>query len=122
MDEEALLLCGEAGTHGGDKVGFADVIVTIDKVMDDLDLGGGDIKCFASAVAEMVGYRGDAVGLYYPKPSDREVRVIEAHEGDVGSVEGGDEGKRSTSRGQHLTGEERADGVRYGVVNVEEIE
>ena len=121
VDEEALVRFGEAGAHGGDQFGIADVDVAVDEVADDLDLGV-DVEGFASAVAEIAGDGGDAVGLLDAELCDGQIGAVEAYEGDVGAVEGGDEGKMETARGEHLAGEQRADGVGNGVVNVKEIE
>ena len=76
----------------------------------------------AGAVAKVGGDGGDAVGLLDAELGDGQVRAVEADERDVGAVERGDEGKMEAARGEHLAGEQRADGVRDGVVNVEEIE
>ncbi len=75
----------------------------------------------------MAGDGGDAVGLGDAEFGDGKVRAVEADEGDVCAVERGDEGKCAAGeagglRLDHLAGEERADGVGDGVVDVEEIE
>ncbi len=62
VDEKFLIGSGEAGAHGGDQVGLADVDVAVDEVADDFDLGG-DAEELAGAVAEVAGDGGDAVGL-----------------------------------------------------------
>ena len=121
VDEESLVGLGETGTHGGDELGIADVDVAVDEVADDLDLGA-DVEGFASAIAEVGGDGGDAVGLFDAELGDGEVGAVEADERNVGAVEGGDEGKMKTARGEHLPGQQSADGVGDGVVDVEEIE
>jgi len=117
---------GVLGTHGGDLFRDALIDVAVDEVADDFDLGG-DAEGFAGAVAEIAGDAGDAVGLGDAELRDGEVGAVEADEGDVGSVEGGDDGKVAAAGGErlaldHLASEDGADGVRDGVVNVEEIE
>ena len=121
VDEESLVGLGEARTHGGDELGIADVDVAVDEVADDLDLGV-DVEGFAGAVAEVGGDGGDAVGLFDAELCDGKVGAVEADERDVGAVERGDEGKMMAARGEHLPGQQSADGVRDGVVDVEEIE
>ena len=53
---------------------------------------------------------------------DGEVGAVVADEGDVGAVQGGDEGQVAAAGGEHLAGEQGGDGVRDGVVDVEEVE
>ena len=96
MDEEAFVGFGEAGTHRGDEFGGADVDVAVDEVADDFDLGV-DVKGFAGAVAKVSGDGGDAVGLLDAELGDGKVGAVEADEGDVGAVEGGDEGQMMTA-------------------------
>ncbi len=117
---------GEAGAHGGYFCGVADVDVAVDEVADDFDLGL-DVEGFAGAVAEVGGDGGDAVGLLDAELGYREVGAVEADEGDVRAVQGGDEGEvaaalRLLAGLEHLAGEQSGDGVRDGVVDVEEIE
>ncbi len=92
VDEEALVGFGKAGAHGGDELGVADVDVAVDEVADDFDLGV-DVEGLAGAVAEVGGDGGDAVGLLDAEFRDGKVGAVEADEGDVGSVQRGDEGK-----------------------------
>ena len=49
---------------------------------------------------------------------DGEVGTIDAHQRDIGAVEGGDERQAPPGR-QHLLREHGGDGVRNGVVNVQ---
>ena len=43
MDEELFVWLGEAGAHGGDEIGVANVKVAVDEVVDDFD-GAGDAE------------------------------------------------------------------------------
>jgi len=121
MDEEFFVGQGEAGAHGLDEFGAADVDVAVDEIADDLDLAVNG-EGLAGAVAEMGGDGGDAVGLGDAKAGDGEIAAVLADEGDVGAVEGGDEGEVAATGGEHLAGEEGADGVGDGVVDVEDVE
>jgi hypothetical protein len=121
MDEELFLGTGELRAHGGDQLGIADVDVAVDEVADDLDLAV-DGEGLAGAVAEMAGDGGDAVGLGDAEAGDGEIRPVLADEGDVCAVEGGDEGEMAAAGGEHLAGEQGADRVRDGVVDVEDVE
>ena len=121
VDEEALVGLGVAGAHGGDEFRLANVDVAVDEVADDLDFGG-DVECFAGAVAEIAGDGGNSVRLLDAELGDGQIGAIEADEGDVGAVQGSDEGEMAATDGEHLAGEQGADGVGYGVVDVEEIE
>src|SRR5258707_9826391 len=96
VDEQALVGFGEARAHGGYQLGVADVDVAVDEVADDLDLGV-DLECLAGAVAQVGGDGGDSVGLFDAKLCDGQVRAVEAHERDVGAVQGGDEGEVKTA-------------------------
>ena len=126
MDEEAFGGGGELRAHGGVLGGVAEVDVAVDEVADDLDgVGGGE--GLEGAVAEVGGDGGDAVGLLDAEAGDGEIGGIEADEGDVGAVEGGDDGEIAGGEAggrvlQHLAGEDGGDGVGDGVVDVEEIE
>ncbi len=53
---------------------------------------------------------------------DGEIGAVEADERDVGAVERGDEGQVDALGGEHLAREQRGDGVRDRVVDVQEIE
>ena len=121
MDEQGFAGCGILRTHLGDEVRLAQVHVTIDEVADDFD-GRVDFEGGEGALAEVLGDGGDAVGDLDAEPGDGEVGAVEAHQGDVGTVEGGDEGDVHAAGGEHLAGEVRGDGVGDGVMDVQEVE
>src|SRR6202020_1326809 len=95
VNEEALVGLGEAGTHGGDELGIAEVDVAVDEVAADLDLRG-DSEGFGRSPTEVGGDGGDAVGLLDAEFCDGEVGAVKADEGDVSAVKGGDEGEMVT--------------------------
>ena len=109
------------GALPGDEGGVALVDVAVDEVADDFD-GAGDAEGGFRAVFEVGGDRGDAVRALDAVAGDGEVGAVEADEGDIGAVEGGDEGQADAAAGEHVAGEQRGDGVGDGVVDVEEIE
>ena len=121
MHEQAFAGLGEARTLLGDELRVANVEVAVDEVADDFDLAR-DAEVFAGALAQVGGDGGDAVGLVDAEAGDGEIGAVEADEGDVGAVEGGDEGQVAASFGEHLAGEQGADAVGDGVVDVEEVE
>src|SRR6185437_4472436 len=84
MNEEALVRSGEAWSHSGDELRIANVDVAVDEVLDDFNLGG-DAEGLAGAVAEIAGDGGDTIGFDDAESGDRQVGVIESHEGDVGA-------------------------------------
>ena len=97
----------------------AGVEIAVDEIGDDFD-GALDVEFFDGLVEEILGDGGDAVALLDGEFGDGEIAAVAADESDVGAVERGDEGE--AARGGHGTGEERADGVGNGVVDVEEVE
>ena len=82
----------------------------------------GDAEVAEGLVAEVLRDAGDAVGLLDGVAGDGQIAAIEADEGDVGAVERGDEGQAAAAGGEHLAREQGADGVRDGVVDVEQVE
>ncbi len=100
---------------------MATVQVAVDEVAYDLD-GAGDAESLLGALAEVSGDAGNAVRLLNAEAGDGEVGRVETDKGDVGAVEGSDEGKMDAAGGKHLAGEKGRDGVRDGVVDVEEVE
>ena len=56
-----------------------------------------------------------------PKRGDGEIGAVEADQGDVGAMERGDEREMDAAGGEHLFGEVGRDGVRNGVMDVEEV-
>ena len=71
-------------------------------------------------VLQILGDAGDAVTLLYGVAGDGKVAAVEADEGDVGAVQGGDE-RQLAARGEHLPGQQCADRVGDGIVHVEQI-
>ncbi len=69
--------------------GVAKVDIAVDEVTDDLDLRG-DGEGLASTVAQVARDAGDAVGLLDTELGDRQVRAVEANQGDVSSMKSGD--------------------------------
>lgn len=43
-------------------------------------------------IAEIIGHRGDGITLIDGKSNHRRIGLIAAHQGDIGTVEGGDHG------------------------------
>ena len=96
------------------------VHLAVDEVPDDADLLG-DAKNLHRAGAQVVADGGNAVGLLDGELGDRKVGGFGADERDVGPVEGGDE-RQAAVRSDHLLRQKSRDGVRDGVVDVQQVQ
>jgi len=101
------------------ETGFARVQIAIDEIRDDFD-GALDVEVPDGLIEEIFGDGGDAVALLDGKSGDREIRTIAADQGDVRTVKSGDE--RQAAWGSHGTGQQGADRMRNGVVDVKQVE
>lgn len=90
--------------------------------MNDFDRFG-DVEDVDGLLPKLIGDGGHGVGLFDRVFGDAEVRAVDADQGDVGSVEGGDEGERAFALSGHdAAGEHRGDGVGNRIVDVEQVE
>ena len=80
------------------------------------------MKLLDGLVAQVVGDGGDAVALIDAEAGDGQVGVIEPDEGDIGAVQGGDEGEAAILAEEHLAREIRGDGMRNRVVDVQQVQ
>ncbi len=64
---------------------------------------------------------GDAVGFLDREFRDREIGAVRAHQRDIRAVQRGDE-RQPPRGGQHLLGQQRGDGMRDGVMHVQQVE
>src|SRR6266478_522902 len=106
-------LCGEAF------VGGAIVKIAVHEIRDDFD-GALDFEFFERLLEQIAGDGGDAVALLDGKTGDGKIAAIAADESNVRAMESGDE--REAARRGHGAREQGADGMRNGVVNVEQVE
>src|SRR6266700_3338259 len=100
-------------------VGRAIVEIAIHEIWNDFD-GALDFEFLESLLEKIAGDGGDAVALLDGEASNGEIAAIAADEGDVRAMQRGDEGK--TARRGHGTREQGADGMRNGVMDVEQVE
>jgi len=68
---------------------FAQILIAVHKVRDDLDVVL-DVEHLKRAVAQILRDRGHAVALLDGKARNRKIRAVEADQRDVGPVQGGD--------------------------------
>src|SRR6267142_1582829 len=94
------------------------VEIAIHEIGDDFD-GALDVEVLESFLQKILRDGGDAVALLDGKFSDGKIAAVAADEGDVRAVKRGDEGK--AARRGHGACEQRADGMRDGVVDVEKV-
>src|SRR5262249_44662377 len=100
-------------------VGFAGVRVAVDEVGDYFD-GALDVELFDGLIQQIFRDGGYAVGLLDGEAHDRQKAAVAADQCNVGAVQRGDEWQ--ASRLSHGARKMRADRVRNGVVNVENVE
>jgi len=122
VDEDFLAGLGIAGAAGG-AIGFAEgsVDIAVDEVGDDFN-GAVGMEFLDGGFAQVIGDGGDAVALIDTEAGNGQVGMVEADEGDVGSVERGDEGQAVILALEHFAREVGGDGVGNGVVDVEDVE
>jgi len=101
------------------EVGQARVEIAIDEVGDDLD-GPLDVEFLEGLVQKILRNGGDAVALFDGKLGNRQIRTIAADQGNVRAVKRGNE--RKTARGGHRACEHGADGMRDGVVDMQQVQ
>src|SRR5260370_1183230 len=94
----------------------ARIEVAVHKVGDDVD-GALDVEFLERLRQQIVGDGGHAVALFDGKAGDGEIAAVAADEGNVGAMQRGDKGQ-AAGRG-HRAGQQRADGMRNGVVNMQ---
>ena len=122
VHEDLFAVGGVAGASLGALLGAErHVDIAVDEVGDDLD-GAFGVEVLDGFFAQVIRNRGDSVALVDAEPCDGQVGMVEADEGDVGAVQGGDEGQALAIAGEHFARQKRRDGVRDGVVDVEQIE
>src|SRR5579864_1080026 len=95
------------------------VEIAVHKVADDFN-GTVNVEFLDRAVAQVTGNGSDAIALFDRKTRDGKIAAIIADEGDVGAVERSDE-RQAAGRG-HGASQQRADGMRNRVMDVEKIE
>ncbi len=96
------------------------VQVAIHEVVDDAYLVT-HAENVQRLLPEMVADGGYAVRLFDGKPRDRKIRSIHADQRDIRAMQCGDEWE-SPHRRQHLFREHGGDGMRNGVVHVQQIQ
>src|SRR2546430_10936448 len=96
----------------------AAVEIAVDEIRNDFD-GALDVELFQSLTQQIARNRSDAVALLDGKFGDGEIAAVAADQSDVRAVKGGDE--RQAARRRHRAREQRADGMRNGVMDVEKI-
>src|SRR5665213_2566674 len=123
MHQDGFIGGGEAATRFGTLCVVLDgcVDIAVDEVCDHFDVAR-DLETFNCFFLEVVGDGGDTVALLNGIAGDGEVAAVEAYEGDVGAVEGSDEGKTASLCGEHLAGQQSADRMGNCVMDVEQIE
>src|ERR1035438_7328796 len=97
------------------------VDIAVDEVCDHFNVPR-DLKTFNCFFLEVVGDGSDAVALLNGIAGDREVAAVEPYESDVGAMESSDKGETAAPGCEHLAGQQRADRMGDGVMDVEEIE
>jgi len=73
------------------------------------------------ALANEFADAGDAVRLLNREFRDGEIRTVRADQGDVGAVQRGNEGQPTLGR-EHLLCQQRGNGMRNGVMHVQQVE
>ena len=95
----------------------------IDEVRDHLDRSRlGDREVLPGRAGQPGGRCRDGVARQDRKARERQEAGVVSDEGDVGPVQGGDDGGRVAVGRQDLPGQVRADGVRDRVVGVNDVE
>ena len=94
--------------------------IRIDEVRDDLDWAAcaEEPQGFAG---KLVAHGGDAIGSIQAEAGDFEEGIVESHESDIRPMQRGNR-RRPLLRREHLRAEPGRDGMRDGVVYVEDVE
>lgn len=120
VHDDAFTIGGDHFAEGVDR--FLMKTLSVNEVMNDLDLlldGEGAI----GFVAEILGYRGDGVALIDGEGHHWCKGLVFAYEGDIGSVQGRDDGNIAAGLGlDDLLGQVGGRSVGDGVVHVKQIE
>src|SRR5215467_2840114 len=95
------------------------VQVTVYKIRNHLD-GPLDVELSERLVQQITRYRSHAVTLLDGILGDRQIGPVAAHQGDIRSVQRGDE--REPPGRRHRPRQQRAHGMGNGVVHVEQVE
>src|SRR5437868_13599149 len=105
------------------RIVLAVILVAVDEVVDHLDVVAR-LEVTDRAIAQVVGNRGNAIAVLNGKFRDRQVRSVQTNQRNVSAVQRGHKGKTTAvvPVGQHLLGEQCADRVRNGVVDVQQVE
>src|SRR5258708_4487100 len=105
--------------RGESLVGGATVEIAVHEIGNGFH-GGVDFEFLESLLQKITGDRGDAVALLDGEAGDGEITAVAADESDVRAMQRSDEGKAAGC--SHGAREQGADGMRNGVMDVEEVE
>src|SRR5579863_10075318 len=110
-----------AGSGANGFIAHRSVNIAVYEIGDNSDIAS-NAEIGESLVFQVLRDAGNAIALLYGKAGDGQITAIKTNEGDVGSVQGGDEGQAPAAGSEHLAREQRAYGVGNGVMHVEEVE
>ena len=96
------------------------VEIAVDEIGDDANLVRY-AEHFDGLPPQVLADRADAVRALNGKLGDGKVSGVGAHQRDIGSVQGGDEGQPPPGR-EHLLSEKRGNGMGNGVMDVQQVE
>src|SRR6185369_17913070 len=98
------------------------VHVAVDEVVDHLNVIA-NIELAQGALPQVLRDGGDSIALLDGETGNGKVGAVEAHQRDVGAVQGGHEGQLAPARlgGHHLARQQRAYRMRNRIVHVQQI-
>src|SRR5579872_4711001 len=116
MQKDAFAVGGDDLSEGVDRLLVE--AAGVDKIIDDLDLLF-DVEYLVGLVAEVLGDGGDGVGLVDGKGDDGGEGGVASDQGDIGPMEGGDNGDAAAALRLHdLLGHKGGGSMGDGVVNM----
>ena len=120
VEQDLFLRIGVTRPGVGAPLAQGFVFVAVDEVGNDFD-GPQNAEVVHRFLPQVIGYRGDTIALFDGEAGNGQIRPVEPHQGDIGTVQGGDKGQ-IPAFGQHLAGQQCAHRVGNGVVDVKQVE
>ncbi len=117
MHQNGLAVRSPLGAQG--RIGFAGIKIAIHEIGNHFD-GPLDVEFLERALLQIMRDGGDAVGLLDRKFGDGQKTPVVSDQRNVRAVQRGDERQR-LRRGHHAR-EQGADGMRNGIMHVQQIE